>query len=127
MTATRLRSEELLGALLWRGWQRDRAPWQGELGGVEEGAGGGPGLGGELERAIAGPAREDAEQVAHVGLRVETAELTGGDERDEGAGPFSRFVASDEEPVGPADDEPAQFEFAPIIPRARLCRVGEVR
>lgn len=40
----------------------------GQLGGVEAGAGPGPVLGGELEVALPGPVGQDAEKVAQVGL-----------------------------------------------------------
>ena len=94
---------------------RDRSERHIQLGKVETLAGGAPVLRRELEDAVLGPGRQDAEEIAQVGLRVEPVQLARGNERHEGAGPLGGVVAADEEPVGAADDETPELELAPVV------------
>lgn len=88
------------GLFLFRGGRRDgeRAEVGGELFGVEASAGAGPALRGELEVAVFGPMRQDAQDVAQVELGVELVQSGGGDEGEEVACGLGVVVGSNEEP-----------------------------
>ena len=105
------------GRLLRRGRRRDVEGTQLalELGGVEASAGGEPVARGELEVAVAGPVRQDAEQVAEVGLGIEAVETSGGDQREQVAGGLGVVVAADEQPRLSADGDPAQLALRFVV------------
>jgi hypothetical protein len=71
--------------------------------------------GGELEEAVFGPAREEAEQIAEIGVRLETEHAAARDERDEGRVGVGPVLAADEEPVSSSDDLAAKIELADVV------------
>jgi hypothetical protein len=58
------------------------------------------------------PARQEAEEVAEVGVRLEAEHLAARDERYEGGVGVGAVVAADEQPVPTAHDLAAQVELA---------------
>lgn len=74
-----------------------------EFGRVESTAGGSPVTGSQLEEALAGPGREDADEVAEVGLGIKSMEASRGDEAEQIAGGLGVVIAADEEPRLPSD------------------------
>jgi len=69
-----------------------------KLVGVEACAGGGPVLGRKLEVAVAGPVRQDADDLGEVCLGVESVQLTRSDELEEIRGGLGVVVRAEEEP-----------------------------
>ena len=59
--------------------------------------------GGELEDAVAGPARKQAEQVTDVRQGLDPVQAAAGQERDEGGVDLASVVAANEEPIFSAD------------------------
>ncbi len=57
-----------------------------------------PGRRGELEDALGGPARQEAEQVSEVAAGLDAVELTAGEQRDEGRVHIAAVVAAEEQP-----------------------------
>ena len=71
-----------------RGRSDERTGLACEVDGIEARAGRGPELGSELEIAVRGPMRHDADDISEIGLCVEAVQFAGGDEREEsGRGP----------------------------------------
>src|SRR5688572_24208915 len=56
----------------------------------------------ELENALGGPARQETEEVAQVGERLEAMQLTASQEGDEGGVHLASLIIAQEEPVAPA-------------------------
>jgi len=67
-------------------------------------AGGAPVQRSELEQAVHGPARDQAEDVAQVAPGLDAVELAAREQGDEVGIDLCGVVAADEEPVLPADD-----------------------
>src|SRR4051812_12189319 len=74
-----------------------------------------PVQGRELEDTATGPARQEAEQVPQVTERLDTVQLGAGEQRDEDGIDLPRVVVSDEEPIPPGDDLPAQRQLRRVV------------
>ena len=98
-----------------RGRNGERAEVGGELDGVEPVAGARPELGRELEEAVTGPMRQDAQQVAQVGLGVEDVEPGGGDEREEVTGGLGVVVGADEHPSVSANGDGPERALGSVV------------
>src|SRR5687767_9235636 len=70
--------------------------------------------GSELEQASAGPAREQAEQVAHIAERLDVVQPAAGQERDEDGVYLGAVVTADKQPVAPANDLAPEVELADV-------------
>src|SRR5579872_4424490 len=71
--------------------------------------------GSELENAAMGPARQEAEEVAQVGPRLDVVQLAAREKRDESGVDLSGVVGADEEPVLAADGFAAQRALGAVI------------
>src|SRR6185295_2662830 len=71
--------------------------------------------GGELEDAVAGPARQEAQQISHVREGLDLVQPRAGQKRDEDGVHPGAVVAADEHPVLPAENLPAQVQFADVV------------
>src|SRR6266511_6101931 len=85
--------------------------------------------GGELEDALRGPARYEAEQVAQVGRGLELVELAAREQRDEGRIHIAAVVAPQEQPILSSDCLAAQLALAEVVvdrqTRSEERRVGK--
>jgi hypothetical protein len=70
---------------------------------------------------------QDAEQVAEVGLGIETMEARGGDQREEVAGGLAVVVAADEEPGLAAGRDAAQLALGVVVGELEAAVVEEAR
>jgi hypothetical protein len=61
------------------------------------------------------PARQQAEQVAHVAERLDPLQAAAREEGDEGGVHLGPVVAADEEPVLPAHDLAPQVQLADVV------------
>ena len=81
--------------------------------------------GGQLEDAVAGPARQEAQEVAHVGEGLDLVQPGAREERDEdGVHPSSVF-ATDEHPIFPAEHLPAQIQLADVVAQGQTPIIEE--
>src|SRR5262249_54847822 len=69
----------------------------------------------QFEHAAVRPARQQAEQVAQVGPRLDAVKLAARQQRHEGRVDLAGVVAADEKPVAPANDFAPQLQLAPIV------------
>src|SRR5690242_12521390 len=83
--------------------------------------------GGELEDALRGPARDEAEQVAQVGGGLELVELAAREQRDEGRVHLAAVVAPQEQPVLSSDGFAAQLALAEIVVDRQATVLEETR
>jgi len=74
-----------------------------------------PGDGSEIEETMLGPAREETEDVAQIGPRLDVAESAAREEGGEEGVDGATVVAADEEPVLAADGLAAQRELAHVV------------
>src|SRR6266404_4681119 len=74
-----------------------------------------PERGRELEEAMLGPARQEAEQITQVGVGLDTEHAAARDERHEDGVRLRAVLAADEEPVSTPDDLAAQIELADVV------------
>jgi len=104
--------------LLRRGrrvWDRERTQLALELGGIEASASGEPIAGAELEEALARPVRQDADDVAKVGLRIEAVEPSRSDQGHEVAGGLGMIVAADEHPCFSPDGDATELALGGVV------------
>src|SRR5947208_3456694 len=73
-----------------------------------------PGGGGELEDAVMGPARKQAEQVSYVRKGLDLVQAAAGQQRHDGGVDLPAVVAADEEPVLPSDDLASQVQLGNV-------------
>src|SRR4029079_7267100 len=71
--------------------------------------------GSELEDAVAGPAGQQAEQVADVAERLDAVEAGTWQERYAASVGDPAVVAADEEPIASAENLPAQIELTDVV------------
>src|ERR1022692_630161 len=71
--------------------------------------------GSELEDAVTGPAREEAEQIPHVGEGLDLMQAAAGQKRHDGRIDLASVIATDEEPVLSPDDLAAQVQLRDIV------------
>src|SRR5215467_1377150 len=81
----------------------------------------------QLEHTAAGPARQQAQQVAQVTPGLDLVQAAARQERDEGRIDLAGVVAADKRPISSADDFPAQSIFAGIVVRGQPRIVEEAR
>lgn len=74
-----------------------------------------PVAGGEVEDAAVGPVGEQAHHFAQVAFGLDVVKVAAGDERGEGGVDGCAVVATDEEPVLPADCLPAQLPLGDVV------------
>src|SRR5260370_7456045 len=80
---------------------------------------------GELENAVMGPARKEAEKSAHVGEGFDLVEPGAGEQRDEDGVDPGSVVATDEEPVSTAENLAAQIQLANVVAEGKPSVVEE--
>src|SRR5229473_337879 len=80
---------------------------------------------GELENAVMGPARQEAEKIAHVGEGFDLVEPRAGEQRDEDGVDPGSVVATDEEPVSTAKNLPVQIQLANVVAEGKSSVVGD--
>ena len=114
-SAGRARQLLLFGRRGERRGNGERSELGGELSRVEASASGGPVARAELEVSAFGPVAEDAEEIAQVGLRVETVKAGRSDQREEMAGAHGVVVAADKEPGFATDGDAAQLALAAVV------------
>ena len=79
----------------------------------------------QLEDARPAPDREQREDVAQVGPRLEAVHLAARDQRHDGGVPLGGAVAADEEPVLAPDDLAAQLELGGVRVQTQFAVVQE--
>src|SRR5260370_24746115 len=72
-----------------------------------------------------GPARQEAEKIAHVGEGFDVVEPRAGEQRDEDGVDPGSVVATDEEPVSTAENLPAQIQLADVVAEGKSSVVEE--
>src|SRR6478672_9920467 len=81
--------------------------------------------GSELEDAALGPARQQAEEIAHVAVGLEVVEPCARKERDEAGVGHGAVVAAGEEPVSATDDLAAQIQLGDVVVDGQTAVVEE--
>ena len=71
--------------------------------------------GSQLEDALGGPSRQEAEQIADVGERLDPVEPGAGQERDEDGVDLAPVLATDEDPIAATKDLAAQVQLADVV------------
>jgi len=114
---SRVRSarDRLLGRRNRRLGDGERADLAVELGEIEAHTSCGPIAGTQLEKPVARPVRQDAEEVAQVGLRIEAVEARRGDQREQIACGLGVIVAANEEPVLAPDGDAAELALGGVV------------
>lgn len=70
---------------------------------------------GELEDSELGPLRDEAQEVAEVGVGLDAVHLAARDERDEGRVDLGRVVIADKQPVLATDRFAPQFALRAVV------------
>ena len=82
---------------------------------VETGASGEPVFGSQLQVTVAGPVRQDADEVSKVSFGLQAVKPGGGDEGEEVAGAGGVVITSDEKPRLSADSNFSQLSFTSVV------------
>ena len=86
-----------------------------------------PVAGTQFEKALAGPVRQDANDVAEVGLRIEAMQPRRGDECHQVARGLRVIVAADEHPSFATDRDAAELALGGIVVEPQPAVVVEAR
>src|SRR6476469_9671468 len=84
-----------------------------------------PVSGSALEHPARRPARQKAEQVAHVAERLDLVQAAAGQQRHEGRVDLAAVVAADEEPVLAPDDLAPEIQLADVVVQRQAAVVQE--